>query len=140
MEAGAQGRGHDEAEGDAAGDSGNQRPTEPHRPDERRSEELSDEVHMLEVLVQRLQERLNEPGEELRFPARMGGEPRQTGALMDTVREALMENRVDLYLQPVVNLPQRKTLFYEQSFLESQSMLLISSSILQKKLEKSWHN
>src|SRR6202007_2840352 len=33
--------------------------------------------------------------------------------LMETVREALAENRVDLYLQPVVALPQRKTVFYE---------------------------
>ncbi len=29
------------------------------------------------------------------------------------VREALDENRVDLYLQPVVGLPQRRTYFYE---------------------------
>jgi cyclic-di-GMP phosphodiesterase, flagellum assembly factor TipF len=29
------------------------------------------------------------------------------------VREALAENRVDLYLQPVVGLPQRRTVFYE---------------------------
>ena len=32
---------------------------------------------------------------------------------MDLVREALMENRVELYLQPIVQLPQRKTVFYE---------------------------
>ncbi|WP_397423441.1 EAL domain-containing protein, partial [Phenylobacterium sp.] len=33
--------------------------------------------------------------------------------LMEIVREALAENRVDLYLQPVVSLPQRRTVFYE---------------------------
>jgi cyclic-di-GMP phosphodiesterase TipF (flagellum assembly factor) len=33
--------------------------------------------------------------------------------LLTTVREALAENRVDLYLQPVVSLPQRRTIFYE---------------------------
>jgi cyclic-di-GMP phosphodiesterase TipF (flagellum assembly factor) len=33
--------------------------------------------------------------------------------MMEIVREALAENRVDLYLQPVVALPQRKTVFYE---------------------------
>ncbi len=33
--------------------------------------------------------------------------------LLETVREALAENRVDLYLQPVVSLPQRRTVFYE---------------------------
>lgn len=32
---------------------------------------------------------------------------------IDTVREALAANRVDLYLQPVVTLPQRRTAFYE---------------------------
>jgi cyclic-di-GMP phosphodiesterase, flagellum assembly factor TipF len=34
-------------------------------------------------------------------------------AMIETVREALIDNRVDLYLQPVVSLPQRKTVFYE---------------------------
>jgi len=32
---------------------------------------------------------------------------------MDLVREALTENRVELHLQPIVQLPQRKTAFYE---------------------------
>jgi cyclic-di-GMP phosphodiesterase, flagellum assembly factor TipF len=32
---------------------------------------------------------------------------------MDLVREALLENRIELYLQPIVQLPQRKTAFYE---------------------------
>lgn len=34
------------------------------------------------------------------------------GAL-DAVKDALRENRVDLHLQPVVNLPQRRVCFYE---------------------------
>ena len=34
-------------------------------------------------------------------------------ALLETVRQALADNRVDLYLQPVVNLPQRRTVFYD---------------------------
>lgn len=33
--------------------------------------------------------------------------------LLDAVRHALETNRVDLYLQPVVGLPQRKTKYYE---------------------------
>jgi cyclic-di-GMP phosphodiesterase TipF (flagellum assembly factor) len=33
--------------------------------------------------------------------------------LLEEVREALSANRVDLYLQPVVSLPQRRTVFYE---------------------------
>jgi cyclic-di-GMP phosphodiesterase, flagellum assembly factor TipF len=32
---------------------------------------------------------------------------------MDLVRDALMENRVELHLQPIVQLPQRKTAYYE---------------------------
>ena len=32
---------------------------------------------------------------------------------MDLVREALLENRIELHLQPIVQLPQRKTAFYE---------------------------
>jgi cyclic-di-GMP phosphodiesterase TipF (flagellum assembly factor) len=32
---------------------------------------------------------------------------------IDHVREALAENRVELHLQPIVTLPQRKTTFYE---------------------------
>jgi cyclic-di-GMP phosphodiesterase TipF (flagellum assembly factor) len=81
----------------------------------RRAEALSDEVHMLETLVQRMQHRLDD-GVGAPAPAhRMGhnSEHRQAGLLMDTVREALAENRVDLYLQPIVGLPQRRTVFYE---------------------------
>ena len=34
-------------------------------------------------------------------------------ALLDTVREGLRHDRIDLYLQPIVSLPQRKRRFYE---------------------------
>jgi cyclic-di-GMP phosphodiesterase TipF (flagellum assembly factor) len=34
-------------------------------------------------------------------------------AMLDLIRRALNENRVDLYLQPIVGLPQRKIRFYE---------------------------
>jgi cyclic-di-GMP phosphodiesterase TipF (flagellum assembly factor) len=37
------------------------------------------------------------------------GEPQ----LLETIRASLEENRVDLYLQPIVSLPQRKLRFYE---------------------------
>jgi cyclic-di-GMP phosphodiesterase TipF (flagellum assembly factor) len=79
----------------------------------RRSEALSSEVHILEDLVQRMSQRLDE-----RIMAAMpaqgrGGAPHASGALLETVREALTENRVDLYLQPVVSLPQRRTVYYE---------------------------
>ncbi len=80
-----------------------------------RSEALEGEVHMLEDLVQRMGQRLEE-----RVSAGVRQAPHeptlrrhQSAALLDTVREALAENRVDLYLQPVVGLPQRRTVFYE---------------------------
>lgn len=81
--------------------------------DLRRSEELVDEVHMLEDLVQRMQRRLDDHGAPTPFPSRLGGDPRQSPALLETVRSALAENRVDLYLQPVMSLPQRRTVYYE---------------------------
>jgi cyclic-di-GMP phosphodiesterase TipF (flagellum assembly factor) len=37
----------------------------------------------------------------------------QSNTLLKTVHDALSENRVDLYLQPVVTLPQRRTVYYE---------------------------
>jgi cyclic-di-GMP phosphodiesterase TipF (flagellum assembly factor) len=86
----------------------------------RRSEELTTEVHLLEDLVQRMGEKLEE---RMSAPAaayapipggrETGRHQRQSAALLETVREALAENRVDLYLQPVVGLPQRRTVFYE---------------------------
>lgn len=91
--------------------------------DHGKSEEILDEVHMLEGLVERLEQRLDErpaPRTAAAAPspglaARLGhnSEHRAAGLLMDTVRGALTDNRVDLYLQPVVGLPQRKTVFYE---------------------------
>jgi cyclic-di-GMP phosphodiesterase, flagellum assembly factor TipF len=84
--------------------------------DAQRSEVLLDEVHMLEDLVQRMQHRLDEHGQPpapAPFLRPVGGEARPSPALLDIVREALTENRVDLYLQPIVALPQRRTQFYE---------------------------
>ena len=79
-----------------------------------RSAELSDEVHILEDLVQRMGRRIEETpakAEPAAFrPLPLAPRP---PSLVDAVREALSENRVDLYLQPVVSLPQRRTVFYE---------------------------
>jgi cyclic-di-GMP phosphodiesterase TipF (flagellum assembly factor) len=79
-----------------------------------RGDALSDEVEMLEHLVERLQARGGEAAAELAGGRTgEGGAHRHAASLMDTVREALAESRVDLYLQPVVSLPQRKTVYYE---------------------------
>ena len=37
----------------------------------------------------------------------------EKGQLLETIRSSLEENRVDLYLQPIVSLPQRKLRYYE---------------------------
>jgi len=79
----------------------------------RRSDELTTEVRVLEDLVQRMSDGLRD-----RLSARVASAPihphhQQQVVLLETVREALTENRVDLYLQPVVSLPQRRTVFYE---------------------------
>src|SRR5690606_24458427 len=68
----------------------------------RRSEELSSEVHMLEDAVARMSQKL-----EYQLSTEVAAhrpDPRrsdQSRALLDTVRDALSANRVDLYLQPV---------------------------------------
>lgn len=77
-----------------------------------RSEALADEVQILEGLVQQMQARLEQAPAAFARDARP--ERHDTAeAVMDAVRQALMDNRVDLYLQPVVGLPQRRTVFYE---------------------------
>jgi cyclic-di-GMP phosphodiesterase TipF (flagellum assembly factor) len=81
----------------------------------RRSEELSSEVHMLEDVVQRMAEKMEAQlsSQVAAAPMHAFGRSAQSEALLDVVKAALAENRVDLYLQPVVSLPQRRTVFYE---------------------------
>ena len=47
-------------------------------------------------------------GSAAQYLARMG-----ESELLEVIRASLEENRVDLYLQPIVSLPQRKLRFYE---------------------------
>jgi cyclic-di-GMP phosphodiesterase TipF (flagellum assembly factor) len=80
-----------------------------------RSERLTDEVHLLEDLVHKMSRRFEAPaayGAPRAAGAAGQAQPRAMG-LMEIVKDALAENRVDLYLQPMVNLPQRKTVYYE---------------------------
>ena len=100
---------------------------------ELRSEVLSGEVRMLEDMVAQISESVEDrlaaharmmaqiPAVSSARDARDSREGRrgvpqrssQHVALLETVREALNGNRIDLYLQPVVSLPQRRTVFYE---------------------------
>jgi len=78
------------------------------------TEALTSEVRMLEDLVAHMSETLERRAAAPAHGETGGGRAAHANAaLLDTVREALTENRVDLYLQPVVSLPQRRTVFYE---------------------------
>ena len=71
-----------------------------------RDNALVHEVKVLEGLVRRVGDGSPaQPGE--------GSQTCTTTVDIETVRDALAENRVDLYLQPIVSLPQRRTYFYE---------------------------
>jgi cyclic-di-GMP phosphodiesterase, flagellum assembly factor TipF len=83
---------------------------------ERSREALTSEVHMLEDAVQRMSDRLENQLSSEVARARSTPGSRRGGAgatLLDAVRDALADNRVDLYLQPIVGLPQRRMMFYE---------------------------
>jgi cyclic-di-GMP phosphodiesterase TipF (flagellum assembly factor) len=75
-----------------------------------RTEALTSEVRMLEDLVGRMSDSLEHRMTVGSYDRRTGG---ASATMLHTVREALTENRVDLYLQPVVSLPQRRTVYYE---------------------------
>jgi cyclic-di-GMP phosphodiesterase TipF (flagellum assembly factor) len=84
----------------------------------RRSEELSTEVHQLEDLIQQMNDRLEHQLSHQVAAATArgaGGRERAPHAshMLQVVQDALAENRVDLYLQPIVSLPQRRTVYYE---------------------------
>lgn len=80
-----------------------------------RTDALTGEVRMLEGLVQQMSESIEErlAASTLTPDTFEGRRQVQSNTLLKTVHDALSENRVDLYLQPVVTLPQRRTVFYE---------------------------
>jgi cyclic-di-GMP phosphodiesterase TipF (flagellum assembly factor) len=81
-----------------------------------RTEELSGEVRMLEDLIQQMSASIDQRLTVTPLVPPDSPEARrhqQSNLLLKTVHDALSENRVDLYLQPVMTLPQRRTVFYE---------------------------
>ena len=81
----------------------------------RRSEEIYSEVQMLEDVVQSMGERLEAQLSQQveKAEAAVSAASPHANALLQTVRAALDAGRVDLYLQAVVSLPQRRTQYYE---------------------------
>ena len=87
---------------------------------QRRTEELSTEVHQLEDMISQMSDRMEQQlshqvaAASARSQGSIGRDRApQTSHMLEVVQDALAENRVDLYLQPIVSLPQRRTVFYE---------------------------
>ena len=94
-----------------------------------RNDQLIAEMQMVETLVKQLAERAAAPARKPVNPIRMvrmqeedagdasvltlEDKTARDARLLKTIRASLDENRVDLYLQPIVTLPQRKTRYYE---------------------------
>ena len=120
--------------------------------DTARQDELATQVRVLETLVKQLAEKVavlhnagTEAGEAApASPA--GGNLINGGAdaveadtrvadaqMLEKVRHSLDENRVDLYLQPIVLLPQRKTRYYEAltRLRDSSGRVIMPSSYLE---------
>jgi cyclic-di-GMP phosphodiesterase, flagellum assembly factor TipF len=72
------------------------------------------DTRMIEQIAEKLAGAMDAKIEEVRrlSPPAAAPKPLSRGPI-DHVREALAENRVELHLQPIVTLPQRKTTFYE---------------------------
>jgi cyclic-di-GMP phosphodiesterase TipF (flagellum assembly factor) len=87
-----------------------------------RNDRVISEVKVLESLVRKLADGIAtrskdyapDPGE---IPLRPAGTARAAvspdDAMLELIRRSLEENRVDVYMQPVVSLPQRRVRFYE---------------------------
>ncbi len=81
------------------------------------------ELQMLEGLMREFASRISQKAREIPAPApkraALGAPQRSAfnglgdGTLLELIRTSLEQNRVDLYLQPIVSLPQRKLRYYE---------------------------
>lgn len=109
-----------------------------------RMERIFSEIRVVESLVKRLAETREAPPMPVQAgaprlqanlaqafkPVEVTPEPDiselSDSELLETIRRSLESNRVDLYLQPIVTLPQRKTRYYEGlSRLRSEDGALI---------------
>lgn len=76
-----------------------------------RRETIVNEMRGLEEMISGLGKRFEQ---RLHHVRTQSGETSPDGAgVLEAVRDALKQNRVDLHLQPIVNLPQRRVCFYE---------------------------
>jgi len=85
------------------------------------SKKIVSELQVLESLMREFASRISEKSKphdaiiehSVRDSARSYLETLGEPELLETIRASLEENRVDLYLQPIVSLPQRKLRYYE---------------------------
>lgn len=75
-----------------------------------RRDALVNEMRQLETLIDRLTRNFEARLQDSQVQQRV--QPVEDAALRD-VRDALKDGRVDLHLQPIVSLPQRRVTFYE---------------------------
>lgn len=85
-----------------------------------KGERMASEVRVLESLVRKLAEgiagrskQIAPADGEIATAASRSTADVPNDIMLDMVRRSLEENRIDIYLQPVVSLPQRKVRFYE---------------------------
>jgi cyclic-di-GMP phosphodiesterase TipF (flagellum assembly factor) len=82
-----------------------------------RNDRMASEVKVLESLVRKLAEGIAERAKGIASTdgtvAPVSNNTPHDDTSIEIVRRSLEENRIDLYLQPVVSLPQRKVRFYE---------------------------
>jgi cyclic-di-GMP phosphodiesterase, flagellum assembly factor TipF len=79
----------------------------------RRNEAVVTEMKALESAVAQMARTFQTKIEAVRRDPTGANAPRSESALLGAVRAALDENRIDLHLQPIVTLPQRRVAFYE---------------------------
>lgn len=92
-----------------------------------RNDRLVTEVKVLEVLIRRMAESIADKAKQhaAEHPLEtdpyapplkskdLGSDAPDDAEMLEIVRRSLEDNRVDLYLQPIVSLPQRKIRYYE---------------------------
>src|SRR5689334_13147989 len=76
-----------------------------------RRETIVNEMRGLEDMISKLGKKFESRLQVVRSQA--ADQTLDGASALDAVRDALRENRVDLHLQPIVNLPQRRVCFYE---------------------------
>lgn len=79
----------------------------------RRNEAVLGEMRALQGLVTKMAASFDARLEQVRRGEEAPAAPRSNEALLSTLKAALDDNRVDLHLQPIVSLPQRRVAFYE---------------------------